>query len=223
MTSTTDETAPIARPSAKAGRTPRKPQQDRGHERVASILDACARVLQRDGEAGLTMHHLAKESGTSIGSLYHFFPDKKSVLAALNQRHTEALCAITKRLEQIDDQVWKRLSTVQLVERLIVPFLEYIIHHPDIQVLLSPTLGDRQLHSPVLRAAVRSIYEKVLHVRLPNASAEDLRAYSAVLLSIPSGMLHSIPEAEEAEGSQERIWLREIPRALVAYLDALKG
>lgn len=166
------------------------------------------------------MHHLAKESGTSIGSLYHFFPDKKSVLAALNQRHTDALCAITKRLEQIDDHVWRRLSTRQMVERLIVPFLEYITRHPDIQILLSPTLGDRQLHSPALRAAVRSIYEKVLHVRLPNASAEDLRDYSAVLLSIPSGMFHSIPEADE---SREQIWLREIPRALVGYLDALEG
>lgn len=112
----TPELAPTTRPSVKAGRTPRKPQQDRGHERVAAILDACAKVLQRDGEAGLTMHRLAKESGTSIGSLYHFFPDKHSVLAALNQRHTDALCTITKRLEQIDDHVWKRLSTAQMVE-----------------------------------------------------------------------------------------------------------
>lgn len=214
----TPELAPTTRPSVKAGRTPRKPQQDRGHERVAAILDACAKVLQRDGEAGLTMHRLAKESGTSIGSLYHFFPDKHSVLAALNQRHTDALCTITKRLEQIDDHVWKRLSTAQMVERLIVPFLEYITRHPDIQVLLGPALGDRQLRSPVLRTAVRSIYEKALHVRLPNASAEDLRAYSAVLLSIPSGMFHSLPEAEE---SQDRVWLEEIPRALVGYLDAL--
>ncbi|MCQ2031220.1 TetR/AcrR family transcriptional regulator [Stutzerimonas zhaodongensis] len=214
----TDKTAPITHASAKAGRTPRKPQQDRGHERVASILDACSRILQRDGEAGLTMHHLAKESGTSIGSLYHFFPDKKSVLAALNQRHTDALCAITKRLEQINDQVWKRLSTAQMVERLIVPFLEHITCHPDIHVLLSPTLGDRHLPSPALRAAVRSIYEKVLHVRLPDASAEDLRAYSAVLLSIPAGLFHSIPEADE---SRERIWLQEIPRALTGYLDTL--
>ncbi|KJS65008.1 MULTISPECIES: TetR/AcrR family transcriptional regulator [Stutzerimonas] len=214
----TPELAPTTRPSVKAGRTPRKPQQDRGHERVAAILDACAKVLQRDGEAGLTMHRLAKESGTSIGSLYHFFPDKHSVLAALNQRHTDALCTITKRLEQIDDHVWKRLSTAQMVERLIVPFLEYIARHRDIQLLLSPTLGDRQLHSPALRAAVRSIYEKVLHMRLPDASAEDLRAYSAVLLSIPSGMFHSAPETDE---SLERIWLQEIPRALIGYLNAL--
>ena len=213
----TPESAPTTRPSVKAGRTPRKPQ-DRGHERVAAILDACAKVLQRDGEAGLTMHRLAKESGTSIGSLYHFFPDKHSVLAALNQRHTDALCTITNRLEQIDDHVWKRLSTAQMVERLIVPFLEYIARHRDIQLLLSPTLGDRQLHSPALRAAVRSIYEKVLHMRLPDASAEDLRAYSAVLLSIPSGMFHSAPETNE---SLERIWLQEIPRALIGYLNAL--
>jgi len=151
-------------------------------------------VLQRDGEAGLTMHHLAKESGTSIGSLYHFFPDKKSVIAAVNQRHTDALCAITERLELIDDQVWKHLTATQMVERLIFPFLEYITNHQDIQVLLGPALGDRQLQSPVLRAAVRSIYEKALHLRLPNATDEDLHAYSAILLAMPSGMFRSAPE-----------------------------
>ncbi len=162
------------------------------------------------------MHRLAKESGTSIGSLYHFFPDKKSVIAAINQRHTDALCAITERLELIDDQVWKHLTATQMVERLIFPFLEYITSHPDIQVLLGPALGDRQLQSPVLRAAVRSIYEKALHLRFPNATDEDLHAYSAILLAMPSGMFRSAPEE-----SQERIWLQEIPRALVAYLSAL--
>ncbi|WP_254658310.1 helix-turn-helix domain-containing protein [Pseudomonas lundensis] len=55
------------------------------------ILDACARLMVGKGVLSLTMHGIAKEAGTSIGSLYHFFRDKEEVLSALGRRHIDAL------------------------------------------------------------------------------------------------------------------------------------
>lgn len=77
----------------KAGRTP---QQRRGRARVEAVLDACAILLWEEGPGELTMHKLAKRAKTSIGSLYHFFPDKDAVIDALCQRHLVAMNGITR-------------------------------------------------------------------------------------------------------------------------------
>ena len=47
------------------------------------LLDACFRVFARDGFANATMRKLAKEAGVSTGTLYHYFPDKSSLLSGL--------------------------------------------------------------------------------------------------------------------------------------------
>ncbi len=203
-------------PSAK--KSPRQPSQARGRQRVGVLLDACARLISEHGESSLTMHRLAGEARTSIGSLYHFFPDKNAVLNALSQRHLEALQNITGQLGTVPDEAWQRLTSEEVVKNLIYPYLEYVANHPEIQVLIQPRQGERKLRSPELQAAVRDIYDKVLTLRLPDASPDDRRTYSATMFCIPSGMFYLIPESDDV---RKRVWLEEVPRALIAYLNAL--
>lgn len=74
--------------------TPRKrPRQARSRETVDAILDATARVLVRDGYDGLTTNAVAAAAGVSIGSLYQYFPNKAALVAALIDRHVEAMNA----------------------------------------------------------------------------------------------------------------------------------
>lgn len=54
--------------------TGREPQQERGRQRVQTILDSAAAIVAQDGLAALSMQRLAKHAKTSIGSMYHFFP-----------------------------------------------------------------------------------------------------------------------------------------------------
>jgi AcrR family transcriptional regulator len=55
------------------------PQRSNGRLRVAAILEAAAAVIAEKGYQGATMAEIAARSGTKVGSLYRFFPNKESV------------------------------------------------------------------------------------------------------------------------------------------------
>lgn len=67
--------------------TPKKwPKQARSKLSFDAMVDACARILRKDGYEGLTTNHIAKVAGVGIGTLYDFFPDKETVVAVLTER-----------------------------------------------------------------------------------------------------------------------------------------
>jgi AcrR family transcriptional regulator len=53
-----------------------EPKRQRGHLRVAAILEAGVAVFTEKGYDAATMTEIAARSGTAIGSLYRFFPSK---------------------------------------------------------------------------------------------------------------------------------------------------
>lgn len=61
----------------------RRPQQKRSQETVRAILQAAAEVLVTHGYGKATTNRIAARAGVSIGSLYHYFPGKQAVYAAL--------------------------------------------------------------------------------------------------------------------------------------------
>lgn len=67
----------------------KSPRQSRAQESVDCILEAAARTLEAEGEAGFTTNAVAQRAGVSIGTLYRYFPDKRAVLVALAERETE--------------------------------------------------------------------------------------------------------------------------------------
>src|SRR5262245_7993492 len=79
---------------------PRKtPRQSRAVDTQARILEAARRVFARHGYAAGTTNRIADVAGLSVGSLYQYFPNKDSILAALVREHiaegTEELLAAT--------------------------------------------------------------------------------------------------------------------------------
>lgn len=67
----------------------RVPTQERSKRRVESILDAAAVVFSESGFEAATTEAIAEKAGTSIGSLYQFFPNKLAVFEALAERCLE--------------------------------------------------------------------------------------------------------------------------------------
>src|ERR1700753_381594 len=59
------------------------PKQARSTELVATILQAAAQVLAREGAARFTTARVSEKAGVSIGSLYQYFPNKASILFRL--------------------------------------------------------------------------------------------------------------------------------------------
>ncbi|WP_409298497.1 TetR/AcrR family transcriptional regulator [Pseudomonas sp. KCJK8993] len=208
------DTAPS---SSKLQRTPK---QTRGHQRVTAILQACARLLIQLGVANLTMHGIAREAGTSIGSLYHFFSDKQQVLKALGQGHIAAMSAIAEPLRGVDESHWRGLSSRQVIEQTTLPLLQYIEQHPDLLQMLTPGYALGQLQAPDLHIQMQKLYDRVLTVRLPLASARQRETHVQALLGLPLGLFQ---RAQEHQELKRELLLEEVPRALEAYLAVIEG
>lgn len=97
-TTTTTQPSPLT-PAELASypRLRRTPMQQRAATRIQAILDAAAGILTESGPRRLTTTTVAAAAGVSVGTVYQFFADAESILAALIHRdptpYLEALTA----------------------------------------------------------------------------------------------------------------------------------
>ncbi|MBH0780903.1 TetR/AcrR family transcriptional regulator [Nocardia bovistercoris] len=59
----------------------------------AKIVDAAARLVLANGAHGATMEAIQQEAGVSASQLYHYFDNKRDLLAAVIQASTEVVLA----------------------------------------------------------------------------------------------------------------------------------
>lgn len=74
----------------------KEPQQARAQHTVEAVLAATLQVLLREGYSKLTTTRVAERAGVSVGTLYQYFPDKRSLVAALKVQYFEKLLAELK-------------------------------------------------------------------------------------------------------------------------------
>ena len=67
----------------------KKPVQPRSETTVEVIFEASAQILETRGLDAFTTNAIAKLAGVSIGTLYQYFPNKKSILIAMAQRELD--------------------------------------------------------------------------------------------------------------------------------------
>jgi len=75
----------------------KEPRQERSKDTVGNILRAAARILTRDGYEGATTNRIAEVAGVSVGSLYQYFPNKDSIVAALIDDHCEEMFEVFRK------------------------------------------------------------------------------------------------------------------------------
>ena len=69
----------------------RVPAQERSRKRRAQMLDAAAKEFAERGFDAATMESIAERAGTSIGSIYQFFPNKLGLFDELAKGYRENL------------------------------------------------------------------------------------------------------------------------------------
>ncbi|MFJ4389854.1 TetR/AcrR family transcriptional regulator [Pseudomonas soli] len=76
----------------KHAQLPRKvPTQARSRMMVETILKTTATVVVKHGYAGTNTNLVAERAGVSVGSVYQYFPNKDALIAALYERHAQAV------------------------------------------------------------------------------------------------------------------------------------
>jgi AcrR family transcriptional regulator len=192
-----------------AQQAPRASQQARGQARIEAILEAAAAIAAEGGVAMVTMHLVAKRARTSVGSMYHFFPDRESLLHTLVERHTDAVRQINRQLIAVPAEHWRALSPAATIDYLVRPFIEYIDRHPDFLTLMhgrDTAEGDADF----MRA-----FRHALSARLPKISAAVREEYVAVLHAVAAGGMFM---GFQSHPRRADLYLRELPRVLASYL-----
>ncbi len=68
-----------------------------------ALLEATAQVLIKDGWAKISTNRVAARAGTSIGTLYEYFPSKEALVTALIDRRADHL--VQRTLETMDQAI----------------------------------------------------------------------------------------------------------------------
>src|SRR5690606_27566195 len=96
-----------------------------------TILDVAAQQFATQGFDSTTMEAIAAEAGTSIGSLYQFFPNKLELFRALARQYIEHAEQIFPQLiEGVDLETWP-----SVLENVVDFFAELWISDPALKAL----------------------------------------------------------------------------------------
>ncbi|WP_421787641.1 TetR/AcrR family transcriptional regulator [Hyphobacterium sp.] len=95
----------------------RDSQQSRGERTQNALLDAAENLIVEKGLDGATVAEIARRAGSSIGSFYHHFKDRKALFYAVFHRMTRSIEDLNQQVA--DDERWKDASLRDLLEGFI--------------------------------------------------------------------------------------------------------
>jgi AcrR family transcriptional regulator len=191
----------------------REPTQQRGHERVRRVLDAADGLLARAGADALGTKQVAAAAGVSIGSLYHWFPDKESIAEALALRYWEELSDLVSGVAEaasdgaLDDPVDAVLDTLAVGFRVRPGFLALWFGGLRTERM-------RELTRPY-RNEVAGRVESILALAAPDSDPALRPVVARMVVLLGDGILR---EAFRVDCDGDPAVLAEGARALRAYI-----
>lgn len=195
---------------------PRKlPSQARSQATVDAILEAAARILVADGYGSFTTNRVAARAGVSVGSLYQYFPNKESILAALKTRHIAAL-------ERGIDDALARVGAAPLA-RLVPAVVEANVAahlvEPDLHRVLSaevPQLGSTDAAIAFERRMTARV-RGLLETRRRELTVRDLDLATYLVMRTVEATIHDAVAARPRDLASGAI-AREVSRLLLGWL-----
>jgi AcrR family transcriptional regulator len=192
----------------------RIPQQKRGRRRVAGFLRAAASVITDMGYERATMSAIAQRAHSSIGSLYQFFPNKRSVAEALRTQYMKGI-----------EQYWlvlahqaASLTAKDLACRLVVVQLEIVKKYPALLALLEVPSTVRTSKQ---RELIRTRIATVLTAHTSHLARPPALRMASVVQQVSRGLLVLYGQSE---ANQKPAVIEEFKSVLIGYLmPKLKG
>jgi AcrR family transcriptional regulator len=167
---------PSHKSSPKKSRAVQAPQRSNGKLRVAAILEAAAAVIAERGYEGATMTEIAARSGTKIGSLYRFFPNKESLADTIVVGVRENLDAV---FDRFDARV-PALSVRALADGLMALIFD-LFNRPAFMKLLDAG-QEWSVKREEFRGSMLQRVAKTLTIHTPKLSKESAADIALVVL-----------------------------------------
>jgi AcrR family transcriptional regulator len=112
---------------------PRKtPVQARSTVTVEAICEAAIQVLLSHGADKLTTTRVAERAGVSVGTLYQYYPNKESLLAAVFEDH---LNKVTVAMEAACREAHGK-PLAEMIHDIVIAFVDIKMRRSDISVAL---------------------------------------------------------------------------------------
>lgn len=162
------------------------PTQERSRQTVATILDACARLLVSEGFYAMTTDKIAKEANVSIGSLYQFFGNKESVVQALVKNVIEE----DKRFMTEKMRAISPLPAEQRIRAMIDTAIEITRRNPELRSKLI-TIQYYVSEAAFITEFI-NFYKEVVRHNLPQIPGRDMEKVTYVLVNSFIGMTNSM-------------------------------
>jgi AcrR family transcriptional regulator len=155
----------------------RAPQRSNGKVRVAAIVEAAAAVIAEQGYEGATMAEIAARSGTKIGSLYRFFPNKESLADTIVVSARENLDAVFDTF----DATVRALTIQALAGALPALLVEQVFTRPALMQLLDAS-QDWSVKREEFRSAALQRIANTLMIHSPNLPERSAGDIALVML-----------------------------------------
>ena len=187
------------------------PQQERSTRRLAGILDAAAEIFVEVGYEAATVTAIAERSGSSIGALYNYFPDKQSIAYTLMYQYAQEVEAHWKPLMEEAEMTYEEFADL-FIERIT----RFAQERPAYLRLLEAPIRFRR--DPATRKASRIAIAKAFQAKNPSLSKEQSLLAAEASLQIVKGMMTLYEEA----GPKEKVLVvAEFKKVLTLYLGSV--
>jgi len=204
-------------PRAPSTKPRKSASQARSRLTVDALLEATARVLVKEGYDRASTNRIAATAGVSVGSLYQYFPNKESLVAALVARHNrEMLDVVRAALAEVASQplsvAVRELVRATIEAHQVDPALHRIFAE---QV---PRMG-QLAEIEGLQRATAALVRSYLEARRAQIAMKDLETATFVCVSTVECLAHEyvIRHPHATSGEQDG-FVEEVTRLIVGYL-----
>jgi len=199
--------------SAPSSLKPRKkPQQARASATVDAIFEATIQLLVRDGYPMLTTTRVAERAGVSVGTMYQYFPHKRALIYAVNERYLEMLA---EKIEYTCREA-HGLPAAAMAEALINTYWAAKTERPDVTQALYRSVVEMDNEALIAEFAARTdAATTAMLASAPNNSFSDLESVNRALVTVIFGTVRNSFERSHSE--QE---VNDLRRQLIAMCRA---
>jgi AcrR family transcriptional regulator len=193
----------------------RQPKQQRSKDRVEAILTAAADLFDSQGYEATTTHQIATASGTAIGSLYQFFPDKAAIFNAMELRHVDRVHSMwastdIEAIAHLPLRTMVHLLVLSVQDLLSDPISRVVFTQFFIARHLFQSIDDRMTQDAIAFMA------HILQARNPHLLAAKLHLLADVCVQSSNALILSLLRSNDLE--YRKAMTQEIEDIIVAYL-----
>jgi AcrR family transcriptional regulator len=205
------------KPLVERIRQRKQPLQGRSRATTEALLEATLQVLVREGYVRLTTTRVAERAGVSVGTLYQYFPDKRSLIMALKQRYFALMLGAMKTALAASAGASPQI----MVRAALAALIDVKRENVALSLALREPLAEPESNG-VMAELMGQFMDMLTGTLAPSYPARsDIKQRAALLVAMIEGAMgHAVANAPH--WLHEQWFLDDLTGVAVGYLNSLE-